>query len=301
MSNKNMQFFMFIIVLPIMTHGMLVTRIQPLLRTTKQQTMRRPYNTGAACELRKLIDTPNYTTADTQNVIQKTLPKDPKPCDVNGLIEDIIFKATQYKQHEKHEILYVNVLRQLHLHGWSISSCCIYTQLHEAAKSDLCRIALELLHQKEELVNSTDLDGRIPLHHAQSKEMAKLLIQYKSPVDAKDKQKNTPLHCVPFSVVPLLLSHGADIHAENDIYIRTLEDGWQHMTPLRKAAYEGDVEKCAALIASHNIDSKERELIQSIAELNYWRTRNTKFFIIYEMLVLYEMRKIIDHAITEKE
>src|SRR5690606_34736834 len=206
--------------------------------------IRRSYNAGGAKELRELINKPDFTLLKSHEIIEKTLPTIPERCHANGLIEDIVFKATQYKNHEQK---YAEVINQLHHYGWSISGCCISTMLHEAIKSDLLLVANELLKQKKELVTETDMDRRIPLHHVQSKEMAQLLIEWKSPINAIDKNENTPLHCVPFYLVSLLLSHGANIHAENKILIRTLNDGWQRMTPLRKAAYEGDAEKCTAL------------------------------------------------------
>jgi len=302
MSKKNMQLFAFVMtVLPVMTQGMVVTRIKPALRTIKKQTVR-SYNTGAASELRKLINTPKFDLKETRNII-KTLPKDPKSCDVNGLIEDIVFKATEYKQNDaENEVQYTNVLHQLRLHGWAVSgTCCIHTMLHEAAKSDLCRIATELLQQKKELVNDTDMDKRIPLHHAQSKKMATLLIKNGSPINPQDKQGNTPLHCVPFHLVPFLIAQGADIHAENDIYLRTLQNGWQQLTPLRKAVHEGDIEKCLILLGTKAFTEKEIAMVRAIAELNYWRTKDPKFVVIQQMTAIDHLLRKIEAAVEAKK
>lgn len=62
--------------------------------------------------------------------------------------------------------------------------------------------------------------GRTPLHLAKSIEEAKLLIKNGAHVNAQDKYGNTPLHIVPAHLVPLLVSHGADVTIKNNQIIK---------------------------------------------------------------------------------
>lgn len=250
----------------------------------------------SAQDLRNKIEKPHFEYEDV-NVLIAALPVDEKNnCKKNGLIEYIVYKATEYNEYESK---YATVLKQLRNHGWQKSPCCVDVMLHSAVISNLPDVVDELLEHDNEWVHARDLHECIPLHYAQSSGIAKSLLTKGSRVTTKDRDGNIPLHTVGSSVVPVMLDLIKDInaqhtllHAENDLSLRIPNYGWQKMTPLRKAVDEGDLEKVCALMHA-NIDGfvvneKELDILLSLANLCLWRTNDPMFWGIKSKLSNYK-------------
>jgi ankyrin repeat protein len=96
------------------------------------------------------------------------------------------------------------------------------TALHLATCKDKEKIAKLLIDRKAD-VNARDEYGATPLHKAantNAPKVAKLLIDAKADVNTRDKYGATPLHeaarCGNLAVAKLLLAAGADVNAKDD-------------------------------------------------------------------------------------
>lgn len=303
MNYKNMHYAVsMIMLLPSMMHGMLCPlAVSKYSKFSTKLLTRKTFSTaGTIGFLRKIIATPEFSLEDTNKIIKEKLPEKTKDgkfhwklpnfegsddikCKPNILIEQIVFKATEHKDHEKK---YAAVLKQLREHGWSKGGCCITSMLHSAVISDLPAVTEELLCHDKELVHATDMDGCIPLHYARSLSIAQMLLDNGAKIDARDKDGNTPLHLVPVWIVPILVKAGANIQAESDKYLRIPGDdccGWHKITPLRKAVDEGDVFKVSMLLDAMGRKC-DQEVLRSLASLRFWRTNNPAFMEIKNLL-----------------
>ena len=66
-------------------------------------------------------------------------------------------------------------------------------------------------------VNAKDKEGKSPLHYAERKAVAELLLAKGADVNAKDNEGKTPLHCATRKdTVELLLATGADVNAKDN-------------------------------------------------------------------------------------
>ncbi|CAG0884545.1 unnamed protein product [Cyprideis torosa] len=87
------------------------------------------------------------------------------------------------------------------------------TPLHHATADDLISVTKVLLIHGAK-PNVADKEGKTPLHEAQSSEAARLLIEKKADVNAKDRNSMTPLFIAVshdlHSVAEVLLNHEAD-------------------------------------------------------------------------------------------
>ena len=120
------------------------------------------------------------------------------------------------------------------------------SSIHEAAEDGNLEKVKALLKDNPRWVFRKDHEGRTPLHAAASKghkDVAKLLMDYKSDVNAKKKYGYTPLHYAAHGhkdVVELLLAKKADVNARDNI-------GY---TPLHEAARNGYKDVAALLLAN---------------------------------------------------
>lgn len=227
-------------------------------------------------------------------------------CSKNCLVEKIVHEATHYNEEKK----YAGIIKKICDCGWD-PGCCTATVLHTAVISDLPYVTQELLEYNKAWVREQSLDGSIPLHYAQSRKIAKLLLDAGSNVEARDKLGNTPLHMVSGEIVPLLLEHGADIWVKNNLYLRIpgndwkdlaplydtvdksdIPTGWHRITPLHEAIDQGDLEKCKELLKafdSQDIDfiayEKMARVLLSLANLRYWRTNDSIFLACHKAIV----------------
>lgn len=213
--------------------------------------------------LRNKIDTPRFKLVTTQEIISNL---DDHPCEArNGLIEHIVFKATEYKKNERK---YAAVLGQLREHGWSKRSCCKAVMLHSAVISDLPCVTKELLLHDPNWVHETDLHGCVPIDYAQSRRIIKML---------KDAR-----------------SRDAQPYTGEDIWYRVPGYGWQDANPLRKAAYNGNVKIMNQYIAraymnrcddDEDISKDEAKILLAIADLRFWRTNDQKYLEIRKTVI----------------
>ena len=144
--------------------------------------------------------------------------------------------------------------------------------------------AKELIAAFPELVNITELEGRIPLHYAASdgdntgmaryhrklwmggstlldyaasdghKDIAELLLEHGADVNAEDRFGFRPLHWAAHyghkDVAELLLANGADMNPQE----------WQGLTPLHWAALEGHKDVAELLLAKGaDVNAKDNE------------------------------------------
>ena len=297
MSYKNMLYVVVMIgVLPLAMNGMNCA----LALSKKKGLLRKPVAQrsffASAGELRNKIATPLFSAKETDPIISALPIDEADGCKKNGLIEYIVYKATEFNQYESK---YATVLHQLRNQGWKKSRCCVDVMLHSAVISNLPNVVDELLKHDDKWVHARDMHDCIPLHYAQSTRIARSLLQKGSSVDAKDKQGNTPLHMVPSSIVSLLIGAETDIHAqhallnaENELSLRIPNHGWQSMTPLRKAVDEGDWDKCHELIYAdihgYFVGEQELKILIALASLRRWRTEEVKFVNIKTMLSNYK-------------
>jgi len=89
-------------------------------------------------------------------------------------------------------------------------------------------------------VNTRTEFGETPLHLAQSKEMAELLLSKGADIHAKDNEFwMTPLFNAPKEIFKLLISKGADVNARSK----------KGLTPLAWSAYGDDLDRIKLLIS----------------------------------------------------
>ena len=89
-------------------------------------------------------------------------------------------------------------------------------------------------------VNARTEFGETPLHLAQSKEMAELLLSKGADIHAKDNEFGmTPLFNAPKEIFKLLISKGADVNVR----------GKKGLTPLAWSAYGDDLDRIKLLIS----------------------------------------------------
>ena len=102
--------------------------------------------------------------------------------------------------------------------------------IHKAASNGNIEVIKQHLTAGAD-VNAKNDSGLTPLHYAESKEIAEILITAGADVNAGDKI--TPLHYAAqygeMEIVELLISKGADVNAQSFV----------GMTPLREAADQG--------------------------------------------------------------
>ena len=119
------------------------------------------------------------------------------------------------------------------------------TRLHWACWTGLLPRVIELLEWKSD-IEAADKNGNTPLHLASRKghlEVVRELVRRGAKVGAKTKIGSTPLHDASFNghveVARLLLDSGADIEAKGNI----------SSTPLYQASQEGKLEVVQLLVA----------------------------------------------------
>ncbi|CAL1716125.1 unnamed protein product [Somion occarium] len=128
--------------------------------------------------------------------------------------------------------------------------------LHSAALNRQAGLVRSLVTQDPDLVNSTDSDGRTPLHWAASSgslEIVRFLIDQKAEVDPTDHSGWTPLHIAVSAghedVVRELLGAGADVKKSND----------KGLTALHYAASKSRVDIGKILVArGADINAKDK-------------------------------------------
>lgn len=111
-------------------------------------------------------------------------------------------------------------------------------QLLEAVRAnDLGRVR-SLIAQGAQINAETAL-GETPLHLAQTKEMAKLLLSKGADVRARDDMGMTPLFNAPTELVDLIIAGGADVNAKSN----------KGLAPLAWSAYGGDLNRIKLLVS----------------------------------------------------
>lgn len=180
--------------------------------------------------------------------------------------------------------------------------------LHEATKHDL-PLCIKMLMQHKAKINAVDIRKRIALHHVQSQEAAKILIDHGSYINAQDHDYNTPLHTVPTPLVPMLMKHGADpslqccdifkiidsdeskkyreqlwslqfedpgniknIECGHYDHARALVYGWH--TPIMKAIVDGDKERVQTLLelTPREITLSQMKTLHVLAKAKWYRS-----------------------------
>lgn len=237
-----------IFTMPFTMQSMFLTLAKNAKRTSLPFSMSRRTFFNSVSELRNKIVTPDFKLRETKKIISNFCSKNIDKCDVNELIEYIVFKATEHKKSEKK---YAAVLSQLRGHGWKKGTCCIDVMLHSAVISDLPDVTKELLEQDSNWVNTEDLHECVPMDYAQSPSIIKML----KAAGSRDAQPYTG----------------------EDKWYRVPGHGWQEATPLRKAVYNGDITKFNEIKARNYSDL---EILQAIADLRFWRTQDEKYLII---------------------
>src|SRR5438046_1479531 len=231
MKNKNMYFIAVIMmILPVMINGMYAVvakrACQPVIKKrtffndSSYSQMEHDWywreRSRAHTEFYEHINSPNFTTQSVESHIKK-ITQQKYALGVRiiqgfvstvDIIRHIVLKATEHKKAEEQ---YAEVLRLLANYSHPVDKKDII--MHAAVASNLQHIVHELLHQCSELVALRDGQGRIPLHHARSAEIAQKLIDCGSALDVPDVNKNTPLHLVPAEVVPVIRKYSVSLHA----------------------------------------------------------------------------------------
>ncbi|XP_074660471.1 uncharacterized protein LOC141912936 [Tubulanus polymorphus] len=113
-------------------------------------------------------------------------------------------------------------------------------------------VVLELIKCRGD-IDSTDNEGKTPLHYASSSKSAvssqlvKILLQEKAKTEARDKRCFTPIHCASetgnIDIVQVLIDGGSDVNAR----------GFAGATPLHISAYKGH-DRVASVLLSNGAD-----------------------------------------------
>ncbi|MBS3920304.1 MAG: ankyrin repeat domain-containing protein [Deltaproteobacteria bacterium] len=112
-------------------------------------------------------------------------------------------------------------------------------QLLEAVQGNEIKKVKDLIAQGAS-VNARNEFGETPLHLAQSKEMAELLLSKGADIHAKDDEFGmTPLFNASKEIFKLLISKGADVNARSK----------KGLTPLAWSAYGDDLDRIKLLIS----------------------------------------------------
>ena len=112
-------------------------------------------------------------------------------------------------------------------------------QLLEAVQGNEIKKVKDLIAQGAS-VNARTEFGETPLHLAQSKEMAGLLLSKGADIHAKDNEFGmTPLFNAPKEIFKLLISKGADVNVRSK----------KGLTPLAWSAYGDDLDRIKLLIS----------------------------------------------------
>jgi len=115
----------------------------------------------------------------------------------------------------------------------------IDTKLLEAVQGNEIKKVKDLIGQGTS-VNVRNEFGETPLHLAQSKEMAELLLSKGADIHAKDNEFGmTPLFNAPKEIFKLLISKGADVNVRSK----------KGLTPLAWSAYGDDLDRMKLLIS----------------------------------------------------
>jgi hypothetical protein len=268
MHYKNTHFMtVLMLALPLTTHSMLLRFTKPTKPSfLRPSTIKRSVHYWSHTELDRLrnqITTPKFTLDEIKSTTSRLTKENRGGCDdVNGIIEHIVFKATEHKEHEKK---YAVVLSRLRQNGWSKPQCCMSWQLHSAVISNLPNITRELLHHDNKWVHTQDLHGCVPMDYAESNEIKKML---------KDAG-----------------SRDAQPYTGKDKWYRVPNHGWQRATPLRQAVYNGDVQKYEEIISKHTerdviklIADNEPEILRSITDLRFWRTQDGTYLKLKDLI-----------------
>ena len=249
------------LILPLTTESMLrslTAHRRPFTRNIRWK----PISGYTVPDLQAAIINPHFSLIKTKAIIARLPQTKLDSCKVHSLIENIVFKATEYKENEKK---YAIVLGQLREHGWGKNNCCANVMLHSAVISDLPFITKELLFQDPEWVHTTDFHNCVPIDYAQSPTIITML-------------KNAG-------------SRDAQPYTGKDKWYRVPNYGWQKVTPLRKAVYDGNIEnireilsQCTGKNIAKLIQTNELEMLQSITDLRFWRTKDKKYLAIKKNL-----------------
>jgi Ankyrin repeats (3 copies) len=289
--------------IPLVTHGMQLTKKVLVQKMVQQKSYCKSNQ-----ELRNIIAGSFFYSLQMLEDVKKI--EKHAVCDKGCFVEDIVYKATQYRENESR---YAELIKQLYMNNWKLEHCTA-TILHTAVISDLPRVSHALLTCNDMLVKEQDLNGCIPLHYVQSGEVAKLLLKNGSDIGAKDKWGNTPLHMASGHLVPLFIEHKADPLDKNLLYLRIpgldwkilapsynaldfghVSAGWHRITPLHDAVDRGDLEKLQALLRAiesndcivNDFISYERmvRVLLSLAHLRHWRTNDSVFLACHNVML----------------
>lgn len=263
LKEKNMKFnsIRFIITIFLVLPFITQTMLRPLImhkRSFSRNFRWKPISGYIVPGLQATIINPHFSLIKTKAIIAHLPQTNIDSCKVHSLIENIVFKATEYKENEKK---YAIVLSQLREQGWKKSNCCANVMLHSAVISDLPLTTRELLLHDPEWVHTTDFHNCVPIDYAQSPTIIRML-------------KNAG-------------SRDAQPYTGKDKWYRVPNYGWQLVTPLRKAVYDGHREtvreilsKCTSKDITKFIHTNELEMLQNITDLRFWRTKDKKYLAI---------------------
>jgi len=257
------------LVFPLMTHGMFLALAKKNRYFSANSGIRRTFSRAGVSDLRDKIATPGFRLIETKKIIKEMVDLGKfgyiyEYGAENKLIEHIVFKATE---HRKSEEQYASVLRQLREHGWGKSSHCKAVMLHSAVISNLPHVTQELLKHDQYWVYEKDLHDCVAIDYAQSLRIKKML-------------KNAG-------------SRDAQPYTGEDLWYRVPDHGWQEVTPLRKAVYNGDWNQCRRILLHYGIQyysdnrdgqsiRNEAKILMAIADLRFWRTDDEKYLEIRE-------------------
>lgn len=290
MNYKNMRYVVSMIVaLPLMMNGMNCALALPKNKLFFPQTnlTRRLCSSNPGGKLLNTMER-YFTLDDTRIVIHKTVPKDMSRIDTYELMDGIVHKAVEDREMEAK---CANVLGQLrdHINFEAYSKILTYDQdmIHLAVMRNLSRVTSRLLTFNKRWVESRDVESRIPVHYAKSREVALILLHAGSNVNMQDRHGDAPLHLCSADVAEVLLDFGAHTHVKSMKDIYTGDRGFLYKTPLRQAVCDGDLQKVVVITKRVYFEQDEYEVLNYLAEWQRKRTGN---------IVFSQIKKLLDNA-----
>ncbi len=144
-------------------------------------------------------------------------------------------------------------------------------QLLEAVQGNDCKKVKDMIAQGAQINARTEF-GETPLHMAQSKEMAELLLLNGADIHAKDDEFGmTPLFNAPKEIFEFLISKGADPNARS-------KNG---LTPLAWSAYGDDLDRIKLLISrGADVNSADEYLKTPLHIAANWNKAEIAGFLI---------------------
>jgi len=149
----------------------------------------------------------------------------------------------------------------------------IDTQLLEAVQGKEIKKVRDLIAQGAS-VNARNEFGETPLHLAQSKEMAALLLSKGADIHARDNEFGmTPLFNAPKEIFKLLISKGADVNVRSK----------KGLTPLAWSAYGDDLDRIKILISKGaDVNSADDYLKTPLHIASNWNKVEIAALLIYK-------------------